>query len=56
MDQGAKVDLGKDWNKLWNTEEWWAVWEALLKLSGYGNRRNAQIEKVLRPGRNHRLE
>ncbi|GEM_PF-5715289 len=54
MSQGIKVGVGKEWSKLWNTEEWWAVWEALLKLSGYGNRKDAQIEKVLRYSKSSR--
>ncbi|NOZ58236.1 MAG: hypothetical protein GXO66_01455 [Euryarchaeota archaeon] len=55
MGQGVKVEVGKEWSKLWNTEDWWAVWEALLKLSGYGAGRNsAQVEKVLRYSKSSR--
>jgi|Deesub1362A_J573_1020465.scaffolds.fasta_scaffold07241_3 hypothetical protein len=54
MSQGIKIEMGKEWSKLWNTEEWWAVWEALLKISGYGNRKDVQIEKVLRYSKSSR--
>ncbi|WP_457554780.1 hypothetical protein [Candidatus Pyrohabitans sp.] len=49
-----KVEVGKEWSKLWNTEEWWAVWEALLKLSGYGSGRDTRVEKVLKYSRSSR--
>ena len=47
MSQGIKVGFGREWSKLWNTEEWWVVWETLLKLSGRDSK-DAEFSRLLK--------
>ena len=47
VSQGIKVGFGREWSKLWNTEEWWVVWETLLKLSGRDSK-DAEFSRLLK--------